>query len=164
MDVEDLLALAAYLRDSRARFLATFRDLGWNEFTRDRGASYGSPLAIVLHMLDDEEGWLQYAARGRSIVGGPDRKPGDYRSFDQVAADDLRVGDGTRQFLEGLRGTDLACEVEFAETDRISRYPLEKIVTHALVDEVAHLGELVCLLWQLDVKPPYLDWLDYALG
>lgn len=164
MDVEDLLALAAYLRDSRARFLATFRDLGWNEFTRDRGASYGSPLAIVLHMLDDEEGWLQYAARGRSIVGGPDRKPGDYRSFDQVAADDLRVGDGTRQFLEGLRGTDLAREVEFAETDRVSRYPLEKIVTHALVDEVAHLGELVCLLWQLDVKPPYLDWLDYAPG
>jgi uncharacterized damage-inducible protein DinB len=164
MDADDLIGLATYLRDSRARFLTTFRALGWNEFARDRGATWGSSLAIFLHMLDDEEGWIQLAARGRSIANGPDRKATEYHGFDQVAEDDARVGAQTRAFLEQLRGTDLTREVEFAESDRTSRYPLERIVTHALVDEVAHLGELICLLWQLDVKPPYIDWLDYRPG
>ena len=37
----------------------------------------------------------------------------------------------------------------------------ERIVLHAFVDELAHVGELVCLFWQMDVEPPFIDWIDF---
>lgn len=150
-----------YLIETRARFLAKFRELGWAEFERNREATWGSMLGIFLHLLDDEEGWLQYAARGRSIVDAPDRNVAAYATFDQVAEDDRNVGAQTRSFLQGLRRDDLAREVEFRESSGSTRRRMDRILTHAFVDEVAHVGELVCLLWQMNVKPPYLDWLDH---
>jgi uncharacterized damage-inducible protein DinB len=150
-----------YLIDSRARFLDTFRSLGWDEFGRDRGASWGSMLNIFLHLLDVEEGWLQYGARGRPIQEGPDRSAAAYSNFEAVAADNERVGAGTREFLRRLTGDDLARELEVPHGAGKDRRTVERIVLHAWVDEVAHLGELVGLLWQVGREPPYLDWLDY---
>jgi uncharacterized damage-inducible protein DinB len=118
-------------------------------------------LAVFLHMLDDEEGWLQFAARGRSLLDGPDRQPGAYGTFDQVAEDDARVGTRTREFLAGLTEADLGSSVAFQDSAGVARRTVEKIAMHAFVDELAHVGELICLLWQLGVKPPYIDWLDY---
>ena len=37
----------------------------------------------------------------------------------------------------------------------------ERIVLHAFVDELAHVGELVGLFWQMDVEPPFIDWIDF---
>ncbi|HTT14722.1 MAG TPA: DinB family protein [Thermoplasmata archaeon] len=164
MRPSELAELFDYLADSRSRFLSTFRQRGWAEFVRDRGVSWGSPLAVLLHMLDDEEGWLQYAARGRSIVGAPDRRPDAYTSFEQVAEDSDRVAALTRALLAGSSEAQLEGTVEFAESTGTTRRPMQKILLHAAVDELAHLGELIGLLWQDDVKPPYLDWLDYRVA
>ncbi len=153
-----------YLIDTRARFLDTFRKLGWDEFEKDRGATWGSMLAIFLHLLDNEEGWLQFAARGRSMLNAPDRKVADYASFEQLAADNAKVVAQTRAFVQSLTETELASEVEFHMPHETMHRTREKIVMHAFVDELAHLGEFVCLLWQLDVEPPFIDWLDYRVG
>ncbi|MGA7922831.1 MAG: DinB family protein [Thermoplasmata archaeon] len=164
MHPRDVQELFEYLIESRPKFLDSFRWLGWDEFAKDRGASWGSMLAIFLHLLDDEEGWLQYAARGRSLIDAPDRKKEDYSSFEHVAADSTRVGAQTRSFLASLTQTELTTEVEFQLPNETMRRTRETIAMHAFVDELAHVGEFVCLLWQLDVKPPFLDWLDNHVG
>ena len=161
MKPRELREFFDYLIDTRARFLNKSREIGWEEFTRDRGASWGSMLGIFLHTLDDEEGWLQFAARGRSIVDGPDRRVEGYSTFDQVAEDHERVAAQTRAFLEQLTEEDLAKQVEFEWPGETARRTREKIATHAFIDELAHIGELICLLWQIQVKPPYIDWIDY---
>ena len=150
-----------YLSDTRSRFLKTFRELGWEAFSQDRGATWGSMLGIFLHILDVEEGWLQYGARMKSILNAPDRKIEDFQGFDQLAADNSKVSELTREYLAALEDEDLDQEVSFEEPAGQTRRRLGKIIGHAAVDELAHVGELICLLWQLDVKPPYLDWLDY---
>lgn len=160
----ELRELFDYLIDTRSRFLAKFREVGWEEVARDRGATWGSMLGIFLHLLDDEEGWLQYAARGRSMAEAPVRQPGRYSSFDQLSRDDAEVGRQTRAFLEEVTEEDLGREVAFPDASGETRRTMQKVVTHAFVDELAHVGELVCLLWQLDVKPPYLDWIDYHVS
>lgn len=160
----EIRELFDYLIDTRAGFVAKFREIGWEEFVRDRGATWGSMRAIFLHLLDDEEGWLGFAAQGRSTVDAPDRKPDDYTTFEQVAEDNTRVGAATRALLGRVTEAALAQEVAFAERSGVTRRPMEKIMMHAFVDELAHLGELIALFWQLDVPPPYLDWLDYHVG
>ena len=160
MEPEEIRQQFEYLIDSRARFLETFRTIGWAEFSKHRGATWGSMLAIFLHMLDDEEGWWQIARNGGSLAETPDRRPEAYRDFRQLSDDNARVGRLTRSRLAELSIDDLSRTVEFEARTPLSR-TFERIVMHAWVDEVAHLGEFVCLLWQMGVVPPFLDWLDY---
>ena len=161
MTREDLQEIFEYLSDSRSRFLESFRKLGWAEFARDRGGSWGSMLLIFLHMLDDEEGWLQCAARGRSMREAPDRKPVAYAGFDDLLADNASVGAATRAYLAQLSEEDLHREVEISHGSGSDRRTVERIIRHAFIDELAHLGELVGFLWQVQVEPPFIDWLDY---
>ncbi len=159
-DPDGVRQIYEYLIESRRRFLETFRSIGWDRFTEDRDASWGSMLAIFLHMLDDEEGWWQIARNGGSLASTPDRKPGDYADFDAVAADNARVAALTRTRLAALSEADLARSVTFEAGESLTR-PFDQIVRHAAIDEIAHLGEFVALLWQIDVAPPFVDWLDY---
>lgn len=162
MKISELRDLFDYLIDTRARFLEKFREIGWNEFVKKRGATWESMLAVFLHLLDDEEGWWQIALKGGSLSETPDRKPGAYATFDQVSEDSLRVAALTRSRLEELSEADLARPVRFQAPTEITR-DFQRIVMHAFVDELAHVGELVCLLWQMDQEPPYADFLDYKL-
>jgi uncharacterized damage-inducible protein DinB len=163
MKATELCERFDYLADTRARFFKTFEGLGWDEFSKDRGATWGSMLGIFLHILDVEEGWLQYAARMGSVLEAPDRRVADYLNFDTLSADNLKVSALTREYLATLKDEDLDKVVLFRESTGTTKRPLGKILTHAMVDELAHVGEWVCLLWQLDVKPPYIDWLDYNI-
>jgi uncharacterized damage-inducible protein DinB len=157
---DEVRELFEYLIETRSRFLEKCRALGWTEFAKNRGATWESMLAIFLHMLDNEEGWWQIALQGGSLAETPDRKPADYANFDAVATDNERVGALTRSRLSKLSEADLARSVDFRARDTITR-SFERIVLHAFVDEVAHVGELVCLLWQVGIEPPFIDWLDY---
>lgn len=150
-----------YIIETRQRFLETFRSIGWNAFAQDRGASWSSMLGIFLHILDDEEGWLQYGAKEGSILGSPDRRVSDYDGFEKLAEDNSRVSAATRAYLATLTNESLNREISLRLPDGVFRRRISKILEHTAVDELAHIGEWICLLWQLDVKPPYIDWLDY---
>lgn len=150
-----------YLIETRARFLETFRRIGWDAFSQDRGACWGSMLGIFVHVLDVEEGWLQYGVKRGSVIDVPDRKVADYTGFDPLAVDNSHVGTFTQQYLATLKDDDLNRDIAIRETGGTIQRTIAKVLTHAVVDELAHVGEWICLLWQLDVKPPYLDSLDF---
>jgi uncharacterized damage-inducible protein DinB len=152
-----------YLIDARERFLATFREIGWEEFSKDREASWHSMLGIFLHILEVEASWLHYALQGSPLADSRDLNPAEYSNFDQLTVLNSEISSKTIAILEGLKGQDLSMVVAFKERSGTTRRKKEKVLMHAFVDEIAHVGEFVCLLWQLDVKPPFIDWLDYQL-
>jgi uncharacterized damage-inducible protein DinB len=163
MGIKETSQRFEYIIETRQRFLQTFRQIGWQSFVQDRGASWGSMLGIFLHILDDEEGWLQYGAKKGSILDGPDRKIQDYRDFDQLSKENCKVSEFTRSYLGSLSDDDLDREIDIELNDGVYRRKISKILEHSAVDELAHIGEWICLLWQLDVKPPYIDWLDFKV-
>jgi len=160
MQPDEVRELYEYLIETRARFVKKFREIGWAEFAKDRGATWGSMLGILLHMLDDEEHWLRVATEGGSLSATPDRKIEDYAGFEQVEEDTARVAALTRSRLSAIASTDLAAPVTFTGKGE-ETFRFDTIVFHAWTDEVAHVGELVCLLWQMDVRPPFIDWIDF---
>jgi uncharacterized damage-inducible protein DinB len=163
MNIVEMRERFDYLIETRRKFLETFSRIGWEAFSRDRAATWGSMLGIFLHILDVEEGWLQYGAKKGTVQGSPDRKTAEYNGFDQLTVDNSRVAALTQTYLAILNDDDLDREVELRLSDGIYRRRVARILTHAAVDELAHIGEWICLLWQMDVKPPYIDWLDYRV-
>jgi uncharacterized damage-inducible protein DinB len=164
MQPEEMRRMFDYLIDTRTRFLERFEGLTWDEAIRDRGASWDSLVGVLLHVLDDEDAWLQFAGRGRPLADAPDRQVAAYTSWAAVRSDHEEVSARTREFLVGLSPEDLAREVGFQESTGTTRRPLETILLHAFVDELAHMGELVCLSWQMKLRPPFIDWIDYRIG
>ena len=156
MHPRDVQELFEYLIESRPKFLDSFRWLGWDEFAKD-GSELGFHAGDLSPPTGRRGGLAAVPpARGRSLIDATRRKKEDYSSFEHVAADSTRVGAQTRSFLASLTQTELTTEVEFQLPNETMRRTRETIAMHAFVDELAHVGEFVCLLWQLDVKPPFL--------
>ncbi len=156
-------ALFDYLIDTRTRFLAKFREIGWEQFSKNREASWHSMLGIFLHILEVEESWLHFALQGLSSADSPSLTPEECNNFDLLTELNSKVSARTISVLERLKDEDLTKEVEFRESSGMTKRDASKILMHAFVDEVAHVGEVICLLWQQDIKPPYIDWLDFQL-
>jgi uncharacterized damage-inducible protein DinB len=160
MDPEDLRSLFEYAMESRGRFLAKSRELGWEEFVKNREASWYSPLGVFIHILEVEDSWLHYDILGKPWPYG-NRDPSTFNSFDKVEAYDVEIREKTRKLMEGLTPQLLASEVVFQLKEGKVKSSIENILIHTFIDELAHLGELICLMWQSNIKPPWTNWIEW---
>jgi len=151
MEAADISLLYEYIIESCRRFVESFRGLGWEEFTRNREATWNSLHGIFVHILEVEDSWLHY-----DIPSKPwpflDREPSAFKNFEEVGVYEQELTKKTRELLANLTPQDLRSEVVFWEGERKSS--VENILIHTFIDEVAHLGEFVCLMWQRDVSLP----------
>lgn len=157
-EVLDLISLYEYLIESRERFLAKFRQLGWEEATKEREATWGSMRGIFVHMLEMEDSWLHYDIPRKPWPFG-DRDPSSFTTFEAVEAYHTDLSERTRTYLQGLTEEGLAEDVVFDWAPGKASSSVSDVLLHAFIDEVAHLGELICLMWQMDVKPPHVNWI-----
>ena len=158
MDAAEFRALYEYVTQLRERFLASCRELGWKEFTRNREASWKSMRGVFVHILEVEDSWLHYDAMGIPWPFG-DRDPSAFANFDEVETYDRELAQKTRK-LQNLTSEALTRQVGFEWTSGTAKASMQNILMHAFIDELAHFGELICLMWQLDVKPPWTDWME----
>lgn len=159
LNVADIRGLYEYVTELRGKFLASFHELGWEEFTMNREASWNSMRGVFVHILEVEDSWLHYDVAGLAWPYG-DRDPSTFMSFDEVEAYDRELADKTRRLLDSLTPEVLVKQVIFEWRSRKVKSTIENVLIHAFIDELAHLGELVCLTWQLDVKPPWENWME----
>jgi len=152
MEASDLSQLFGYIADSRRRFLNDFRRLGWEEVTRNREATHNSMHGIFIHMLEVEDSYLHYDLPGIPWPHG-DRDPAIFDTFDRMEAYDRTVATRATEFFAGLTSEGLGREVFLADWGKATS--VEHVLLHTFLDEMAHVGELVCLLWQIDVEPPF---------
>ena len=157
MNGSDISRLYEYVILSRRKFFEQFRALGWEEFVRNREASWNSLQGVFVHLLEVEDSWLHYDIAGKPWPFG-DREPSAFKNFDEVEQYERDLTRRTRKLLGGLNPEELRREIAFGK----EKATVEDIFIHAFIDEVAHLGEFVCLMWQIDVKPPFVDWIDFS--
>lgn len=75
MNAVDARTLVSYDQWANQRLLAASRALAPEESTRDRGASFGSIKATLVHILGGEWNWLRFW-QGKPAVKLPARRPG----------------------------------------------------------------------------------------
>ena len=163
MNSDDIRSLYDYAIASRRRFLEKSREVGWDEFVKNNEASWNSMQGIFIHVLEVEDSWLHYDMQGKQWPYG-DRDPNAFKSFDEVEAYEREVTDRTMKFLDNITNSQLTRTIAFDYRSRMVESSIENILIHTFIDEIAHIGELICLMWQMDVKPPYENWIGLHLN
>lgn len=145
MKTLDLLEYSQFLRH---KYLETLSTLPWAEVVKDRGASFPSLRDIYLHIIFVVDAYINYGLQGNHHY--PKVNYSEYDSIDKMT-----------KYLE---------DVESRAGGNLGKMTPEELSKNETVlldffqEETHHRGELIALLWQMDVEPPHMGFLQYKLS
>jgi len=128
----------------------------------DRGATHGSMKSIFHHILSVHDGWVNVTAQGASADPAMREKV-----FDEVLSmAELRgylekIVAKEESFLANLKEKDLDRPIQPEWKER--PHSLRDALAQVTLEQAHHVGELIALLWQQDVEPPEMTWIDVRL-
>jgi uncharacterized damage-inducible protein DinB len=152
----DVRKLIEYNQDIRHSYLDALAGLPWDEVTKNREASYHSLRNIFVHALNAMDYWLDFLT-GEKLHSR--RSFEEYRSIDDIRAYMAHVEDRMREYLDALTPEGLskkyAVTNDAGETIQVSA---EDVLIRVFEEEVHHRGEIIALMWQMDIEPPLMGW------
>jgi len=164
LSVSDVRTILAYDRAVFDRYVRRVRRLSGAAARRKRGIGHESLFATLVHILNVREVWLVYIVRGRTsdaelekLFHDPARRPKDWRGFDAYRR---RVERAIEATVRGWTPRDLGRRVSVFWMP--GQYTVRDAVLQVTFEEAHHLGEIIGALWQDDVEPPAMTWLDLA--
>ena len=157
----DSKSLFGYSQELRGRYLEQLATLPWEEVIKSRGASFDSLRNIFLHTIGAEDRLINYIIPGRT-KDWVSRNVDDFRDMDSIKKRAREVESKAKEYVAKLDSAELERRVEMPRMgmDSIS-VRVEDVIVHAALENIHHFGELIALLWQLDVNPPHMGWIAY---
>jgi len=154
--VVDVRKLLEYNESVRHRYFETLSRLSWEEFTENREASFHSIRNIFVHTLSAIDYWLDFL---QSENLRPKKKYDEYGTFEEVKDYMGHVEKRTHNYLDSLN-TEGLNKIYSGKDDegKVSEVTAEDILIHVFEEEVHHRGELIALLWQMNIEPPAMGW------
>jgi len=149
--------LLAYNVAERHAFFEVFARMSWDEFVKNREASFNSIRNIFIHSINGSNHWLDF------LQGKPERR---YKEFDKYTTlEDIRtymmqVEIRMNKYLNSLSAKDLKKKYRGRETrnGKVETLTAEDVLVHVFEEEVHHRGELIALLWQMGIEPPVIGY------
>lgn len=155
-----VVKLLEYSQELRHRYLDTLAKLPWEEVVKDRGASFGSIRNVYLHIIGCVDGFVKSSIRGQFSFSRINYD--DYDSIEKIRGYLERVESEANDYLGTITEEELSRMLEFKMRDgSISTYTVEDWLVTLFEEETHHRGELIALLWQMDVTPPHMGWAQY---
>lgn len=116
---------------------------------------------ILLHTLDAEDRWINYAIPGR-VKDWVSRSPDEFKDIDSIKKRAKEVETKTKNYLARMAPAEFERRVEIIRSGMPPvQVRVEDILIHVAFENVHHFGELIALLWQIDVEPPHMGWIAY---
>jgi len=114
----------------------------------------------MVHILNVHDAWLNYVVPGRArdLERATGRRPSEIRSWAELRAYRDRVRVGIDGFLRRLRPSDLRRPTRAPWMP--GHYTLEDVLLQTTLEQAHHLGEIIALLWQREIEPPDMTWID----
>jgi len=167
VDVRDLLA---YNDEERHAFFKAFAKLSWNEFTKNREASFHSIRNIFIHTLNATEYWLDIVQEEKP--GPPWRKFEEYETLKEIEEYMQKIENRMNTYLKSLSPENLKKKHKVSRRGssmedyrhkvkrhgKVEMLTAEDILVHIVEEEVHHRGELMALFWQVGVEPPVIGY------
>ena len=63
-------------------------------------------------------------------------------------------------YLSSLKPNDLYKSVSRTNNDGIRTTKVKDVLIHVITEELHHRGEIIAILWQMDIQPPDMGWLS----
>ena len=152
----DVRELIEYNESVRQRYFRKLSRLPWEEFTKNREASFHSIRNIFIHTLGAMDHWLDFLQNEKLHSK---RKFDEYGTFEEVRAYMEHVEKRMHEYLNSL-STEGLSKTYTATSDggKTFKITAEDVLIHVFEEEVHHRGELIALLWQMNVEPPPMGW------
>jgi uncharacterized damage-inducible protein DinB len=152
----DVRKLLEYNESVRHRYFGKLARLSWEEFTKNREASFHSIRNIFIHTLGAMDHWLDFLQKEKLHSK---RKFEEYETFEEVRAYMEHVEKRMHEYLDSLP-TEGPNKTYTATSDDGKTFEItaEDVLIHVFEEEVHHRGELIALLWQMNVEPPPMGW------
>jgi uncharacterized damage-inducible protein DinB len=152
VDINDLLA---YNEAERRAFFKAFAKLSWDEFVKNREASFLSIRNIFIHTLNAEDYWLDFLQNEKQCSK---RKFEEYKTLKEIGVYMRHVENRMNDYLKSLSSEDLEKKYKGRRNGKPETVTAEDILVHVFEEEVHHRGELIALFWQMGVKPPLIGY------
>ena len=152
----DIRRLFEYNETVRHRYFEKLSKLSWEELDKNREASFHSLKNIFVHTLGAIDYWIDFLKKEslRSRM-----RYDEYLTIKDVKDYMKHVEKRTRDYLSTV--TTKGLNNKFTVTDengKTFRVTAEDILIHVFEEEVHHRGELIALLWQMNIEPPPMGW------
>ncbi len=159
--MSDAFRMMDYVTFLKHRYFDVLSKLSWKELTQNRGASFNSIRDVFLHIVNVEDSYINYILAKK----GGKYTPYDFSKFNNIEAIKKQMDEveaKTKRCLSSITEKELTAEYEWTRFDGTTmRGKGEDIIIHLALEQTHHLGEMICLLWQIDVEPPHIGWLQY---
>ena len=157
MKIIQLLEYSQYLRHKYLEFIGS---LPWDEVVKDRGASFNSLRNIFLHCVTVLDVDINHHIQGDTNY--PRINNDDYDNLKKIGKYLEQVESKANAYLSKVTPDELSRKIERKLRDGTSiTLTVEDLLFDFFQEENHHRGELIALLWQMDVRPPHLSWGRY---
>jgi len=156
----DSKSLFGYSQELQGRYLEQLATLPWEEVIKSRGASFDSLRNILLHTIDAEDRLVNYIIPGRT-KDWVSLSMDDFRDMDSIGKRAREVETKSRNYVAKLDLAELEKKVEMPRMGGSISVRVEDVIVHAALENIHHFGELIALLWQMDLDPAHMGWLAY---
>jgi uncharacterized damage-inducible protein DinB len=150
--------LYSYGSTVRRNFALKLAELPYSVVEKNREASFYTMKNILLHMIDNEDWIVSWVIRGKSQEYVR-KKSEEYTTMEMVISHLDEVEVRTRKYLNSAEETELVRRVNFVlSSGQVFNLSVEECLLQSFTEQLYHLGELIALLWQENVKPPRMQW------
>ena len=159
MQLNDIRSLYQYNSWASERVFNAVADVPGETYLRDLGSSHGGIHGTLVHLMGAEEIWLRrWLGERVERIARPDEFPG----LSPLRSHWKEVDGRLHAFIDALAGDDLRRIVHYTDL-RGNPYaqPLEHLMQHLVNHSTYHRGQVVCLLRQLNIKPPGTDMVNF---
>ena len=157
----DSRKLFEYSQALRNRYLEQVASLPWAEVVKSRGASFDCLRNILLHTIDAEDRLVNYVISGRT-KDWVSRNPDEFLDMDSIRNRAREVESKAKAYVVNMKPEELERKVEIPRTGMPSlSVRVEDVLVHAALENIHHYGELIALLWQMDVDPSHMGWIGF---
>jgi len=158
MQVSDLVR---YNHVVRCLYFEALAKLPWSEVIADKGLSFNSMRNVFLHLTLVEDRWISYIIPERF----KEWVDPDFNSFtDNVSLKRYmeQVKERTEDYLGKLSLEEFNREIVVPWGDKPNtKSTIDTALSHMVIEDMIHYGELSAALWQMGLEAPYLGFWRY---
>ncbi len=161
MQPSDIKELFMYNHIVRQRYIDEFqKNIPWQEMLRNHDTAWLSLKDTLLHIIWVEDTWINYSIQGLEDPNRPFNYS-KYQTWNSIVEYNSRIVSKVDEYLSNLKLEDLDRKVWRTNNDGIRRTSrIKDVLIHVVTEELHHRGEIIAILWQMNIEPPDMGWLS----
>jgi uncharacterized damage-inducible protein DinB len=104
--------------------------------------------------------WINYSIQDMEDPNRPFNYS-KYQTWESIEEYNSKVTSKVDKYLFNIEQEDLDKKVQRVNNDGVRRTSMVKdVLIHVVTEELHHRGEMIAILWQMDIQPPDMGWLS----